>query len=176
MRSPTEDLTIHSSEVDREVRPARIAIVVVSTHHGNTRKVAEAIAATLGADLLSVDQVGTHSLQEYDLVGFGSGIYFGCHDRSLRRVVKSMQHVPSASFVFSTAGLPWLSKLFHWALRKSLTQRGSQILGEFCCRGWDTVGPLFLMGGINRRHPDERDLKRATKFATQLAVRTSKRD
>lgn len=159
----------NSGAVDSGADSERIGIVVTSTHHGNTRKVAEAIATVMRAELLTPEQATGDRLSEYDLVGFGSGIYFGRHDPLLRRLVKSSTQLPPSAFVFSTAGLPWLSRLFHWPLRHALEKRGCRVIGEFSCRGWDTVGPLFLMGGINRRHPDDRDLQRATEFANRLA-------
>lgn len=146
----------------------RVAIVVASTHHGNTRKVAQAMAGELKATVLSPEQVNAAELADFDLVGFGSGVYFGRHDGSLRRLIQSLPHVPPVAFLFSTAGLSFLSWFFHWPLRRLLSQRGSHIVGEFSCRGWDTVGPLFLMGGLNRRHPNQHDLKNATSFAARI--------
>jgi len=42
------------------------------------------------------------------------------------------------------------------------------ILGEFICRGLDTFGPLKLIGGVNKRRPNEADLEAARKFAKGL--------
>jgi hypothetical protein len=42
------------------------------------------------------------------------------------------------------------------------------IIGEFACRGFDSWGPLFLIGGLNRHHPDARDLEQARQFARRL--------
>lgn len=145
-----------------------IAIVYASTHHGNTRKLAETLAAELEADLLTVEQAKTVSLKKYKLVGFGSGIYFGRHDRHLRQLVDSWTTAPSRVFLFSTAGLPFLGWLQHKSLRSRLIRKQSDVVAEFSCRGWDTVGPLWFIGGINRRHPNERDLERAKKFANRL--------
>jgi len=46
---------------------------------------------------------------------------------------------------------------------------GYEISGEFSCRGFDTWGPLWLTGGLNRKHPDDRDLQRARDFARNVA-------
>jgi flavodoxin len=146
----------------------RTAIVCTSPHHGNTRRIAEAIAATLGADLFTPEQALVASLASYDLVGFGSGIYFGRHHRTLRQLIDAAPALPRAAFLFSTAGLPWLSRLFHRSLRRRLERRGCRIVGEFCCPGWDTVGPLVLIGGLNRRRPNERDIEFAKEFAQSL--------
>jgi flavodoxin len=157
-----------SSPAPAETR--RLAIVCTSPHHGNTRRIAEAIAATLGADLFTPEQALVASLASYDLVGFGSGIYFGRHHRTLRQLVDSAPALPRAAFLFSTAGLPSLSALFHRSLRLHLQRRGCRVVGEFCCAGWDTVGPLVLIGGLNRQRPNERDIEHAREFANSIVT------
>jgi flavodoxin len=146
-----------------------IAVVYASIHHGNTQKLAELLSTELSADLFSVDQIRTDSvnLDRYDLVGFGSGIYFGRHHASLLRLIESCSQSPRRVFIFSTAGLPFLRWFQHLPLRRRLVSKGCRIVSEFCCRGWDTVGPLWLIGGINRKHPDATDLNRAKEFARQ---------
>lgn len=147
------------------------AIVYASVHHENTRRIAEAIADELNADVFTVDEAEGVDFRHYRLVGLGSGIYFGRHHHSLLRFVETWQSKPEHVFLFSTAGLPFLRFLQHLALRRRATSQRLAVVGEFCCRGWDTVGPLWLMGGINRHHPNQADLDRAREFARQLAVR-----
>ena len=145
-----------------------LAVVFASIHHGNTRHLANVLAEELAADLFSADDARDVDLSTYDVVGFGSGIYFGKHHHSLTDLVDSWQRSPSCAFLFSTAGLPFLRHFQHAKLRRRLRRSGCQVMGEFCCRGWDTVGPLWLMGGINRKHPDPADLDRARRFARDL--------
>ncbi len=49
-------------------------IVLCSYHHNNTQKVAEAMAKVFDAQIKSPQQTSPEELQEYDLVGFGSGV------------------------------------------------------------------------------------------------------
>jgi flavodoxin len=147
------------------------AIVYASVHHENTRRIAEAMAEELQADLFTVDQAEVVDFRNYQLVGLGSGIYFGRHHHSLRRFVDTWQRKPERVFLFSTAGLPFLHCLQHLSLRRRALNNRLAVVGEFSCRGWDTVGPLWLMGGINRRHPNPTDVDRAKEFARQLAIR-----
>lgn len=148
-----------------------MAIIFTSVHHGNTRELAGVLAAELSATVYAPEKAETEDLSGADLVGLGSGIYFGRHHRQLLRFVDQWQHPPARVFIFSTAGLPFLRRLQHAALRNRLRRRGCEVVAEFCCRGWDTVGPLWLMGGINRRHPSQTDLQRAAAFARQLAAK-----
>jgi hypothetical protein len=61
-----------------------------------------------------------------------------------------------------------LAKLWHRPLKAALAEKGYDVIAEFACRGFDTWGPLWLTGGLNWRHPNERDLQRAREFAGKL--------
>jgi len=73
-----------------------------------------------------------------------------------------------SAIIFSTSGLPALAGLWHRPLRRLLGRKGFDVVGEFACRGFDTWGPLWLTGGLNASHPDERDLARARAFAAKF--------
>ncbi len=106
------------------------------------------------------------------LIGIGSGIYFGRFHKSIRVWLKSLPANAGEghrAFVFSTSGLPFLSRMYHRPLRRGLEKKGFEVVGEFSCRGFDTFGALWLIGGLNRKHPDEHDLLRAERFAEQLS-------
>jgi flavodoxin len=150
----------------------KTAIVCVSVHHGNTRRVARAMADVLAADMLTVDEAQTLDGSAYDLIGFGSGIYFGRHDASLRNLVRQMPSPPRRAFVFSTAGIASLARIWHKSLIRRLRRRGCHVVGQFCCPGWDTVGPLRLFGGIHTSRPNEDDLRRAAAFARSLIAKS----
>ena len=51
-------------------------IIYVSVHHGNTAKIAQIMAEVLNAKLVKPNQVNIDELLNYELIGFGSGIYF----------------------------------------------------------------------------------------------------
>ena len=82
------------------------AILYHSIHHGNTQKIAHALAEPLGADLydIAIDTPG--DLESYDLVGFGSGIYFLRHSARLVRLAESLKPAHrKKAFIFSIS--PW---------------------------------------------------------------------
>ena len=54
----------------------KIAIVYYSKHHGNTKKLLDAIAAENEVMLIDVTQTPKADLTGYDLIGFASGIYY----------------------------------------------------------------------------------------------------
>lgn len=147
-------------------------LLVESVHHGNTAKVAESIARVLHAEIAAPEAVPSTRHPDYSLVGFGSGVYYGQMHPGLLDWVRGLPDSPRASipaFIFSTSGLPFLAKLWATPLRRLLARKGFHVVGEFACRGFDTWGPLWLTGGMNRKHPDERDLERAREFAERMA-------
>ena len=167
--SPIENVDAGNvvNELSDKMQPA---IIYASVHHGNTRRIAEAMAGVLGAALVPVEQAtALESLP--DLVGFGTGIYFGRHHPLLFEVVRKLERMPRHSFVFSTAGISSLSALWHRSLVAELRRGGSDVVGQFNCPGWDTVGPLRMIGGLHRGRPNDRDLARAVQFAHDLRAK-----
>lgn len=149
-------------------------ILCKSVHHQNTAQVARAMAEVLGADVACPEEVPYTSLSEYEMVGFGSGVYYGRLHGALYDWLGGLpdcREPLKTAFVFSTSGLSFLSKVWHAPLKRLLGRKGFEVVGEFSCRGFDTWGPLWLVGGLNRKHPDERDLERAREFARTLTRR-----
>lgn len=148
----------------------KTVIIHVSVHHHNTQAVARAMGEAIGALVLTVDEAKGRNLAEYDLVGLGSGIFFSSHHRALLRCVREHTSLPKKAFLFSTAGLPWLQWIWHRSLRSAVTGKQIEILGEACYPGWDTVGPLRWIGGIQRGHPNSNDLEQARQFAIRMVT------
>jgi flavodoxin len=146
-------------------------IIYISVHHGNTEKVAKVMADILDADLLQVKQADANMLGQYDLIGFGSGIYFGKHHESLLAFVDKLPMLRNKkAFIFSTSGLRkiWFIHNFDKPLKEKLQRKGFDIIGEFSCRGFDTSRAAMIIGGINKDRPDARDLQQAEDFAKGL--------
>lgn len=146
-------------------------IIYESIHHGNTEKVAKVIADVLEAKLVKPEELDINTVAEYDLIGFGSGIYVGKHHKDLLNTVdKLSSQKDKKAFIFSTSGAGGGkgTDKNHKALKKKLTEKGFTIMGEFSCKGFDTVGPLKLIGGVNKGRPNEDDLSKAANFAGRL--------
>jgi flavodoxin len=153
------------------------ALICVSVHHGNTDKIARVMADALEATLFRPDEATAEVLSEFDLLGFGSGIYYSKHHKTLLRLVNSLPVVKNKrAFVFSTAGVS--DRLVeknqdknHEALRNKLADKGFNVIGEFSCSGFNTWGYFRLLGGRNNGRPNEDDLKRAWEFASTLKLK-----
>jgi flavodoxin len=170
-RLPQRHSTFVSRTKDREDNEMNALVNYVSVHHGNTAKVAKVIATVLDADLLNVQQADPSILEQYDLVGFGSGIYFGKHHRILLGFVDTLPLLRNKpAFIFSTSGLRRMPLIhdFSKPLKERLQRNGLNIVAEFSCRGFDTSWAALLIGGINNGRPNAIDLEQAESFARVL--------
>ncbi|OBI62973.1 flavodoxin family protein [Mycobacterium sp. E796] len=151
-------------------------VVCTSKSHGNTRRVADRMAEVLGAEVVDPESVDPESLRQYDLVGFGSGIYYMAVDERLRNLIRRTPRVDHVrAFTFFTSGARAVPLLdYNKPVRKHLEEKGFEVIGSFSCRGFDTVGPFGLIGGINRGRPDDRDLDRAAEVAARLRERVER--
>lgn len=150
-------------------------IVCVSKSHGNTRRVADRMAEVLDAEVVDPESVDPETLGEYDLVGFGSGIYYMSVDARLPKLIRRLPHVHGIrAFTFFTSGAREIPLLdYNKPVRNQLASKGFQVLDSFSCRGFDTVGPFGFIGGINRGRPNDHDLERAAAFAARLRKRVA---
>ncbi len=163
-------------------QPEESLVLVYSYHHHNTEKIAYAIARVLNAPVKTPRDVNPGELTEYDLIGFGSGIYSAKNHESILNIASNLpQANGNATFIFSTFGAP--VRLFsrerldsfirsnHSVLQKTLESRGYVIAGEFGCAGFNTNSLLKYLGGINKGRPNADDLRHAEEFAHSLIDR-----
>jgi flavodoxin len=154
-------------------------VVVFSYHHKNTEKIAHVIANVLGAPVKSPQQVKPEDIAEYDLVGFGSGIYSATFDASVLDLADRLPQARNTkAFLFSTYGAPaaiadrrFIEKN-HNQIREKLQAKGYTVIGEFGCGGWNTNSFLKYFGGLNKGRPNAEDLKNAEAFARDMKEKT----
>ncbi|MFX1533882.1 MAG: flavodoxin family protein [Promethearchaeota archaeon] len=144
-------------------------LVLVSVHHKNTEKIANVFAKALDAQIKTPKQINPEELQEYSLIGFGSGIYSDKHHRSLLDLADKLPQVTDKkAFIFSTSAMIREVDKNHSTLRKKLQSKGYTIVDEFACKGFNTNSFLKYFGGMNKGRPNAEDLKHAEEFAENL--------
>ena len=146
-------------------------LVVISIHHNSTGKIANVFAKVLDAQIKKPQEINPEELQEYDLIGFGSGIYDAKHHKALHNLADKLPQVSNKkAFIFSTSGVTWKSKVVkdHSKLREKLQSKGYTIVGDFNCKGFNTNSFLKYFGGMNKGKPNAEDLKNAEEFAQNL--------
>ncbi|WP_018177299.1 flavodoxin family protein [Jongsikchunia kroppenstedtii] len=138
--------------------------------HANTTRIAQTIAETIDAQVVTPDQATPELIAAADRIGFGSGIYWMNFDR---RLIDLVDHLADGAgreaFVFATSGLPETPlRRYTESFRKRLEHKGFRVIDTFTCRGLDTMGPLAAIGGLNKQRPNQADLDAARRFALQL--------
>ena len=145
----------------------KILLIVKSTHQQNTLKIAEAMSEVAPLTVVELANAGKYNLFEYDIVGFGSGIYYGKHDKELIKFVEALPDKNLYSFVISTSGSAKHSK-YNKALSSLLEKKNKQVLGTFGCKGLDKFFIFKIFGGLNKNHPDENDFDKAQQFIIEI--------
>ena len=137
-------------------------------------------------DLLPVKQVDPLSLESYDLVFLGSGIYAYAINRRVTSLIKKAPKLPQKFIYFYTheSPNPWPDAFK--SIRGIIEQNNCEIIGKFDCRGEN-----LKMSEKNRQeamknlthevkqdwekqfqlvkgHPNAEDLENAMKFAQSI--------
>ncbi len=140
----------------------KTAVVYYSRHHGNTKKVLDAIAQHYDLTLIDALEAKDTDLSGYDLIGFASGIYYSKFHKSVLQFAKD--HLPQNKNVFFLYTCGAKKDSYTDAIASAIDGKGAAILGSFGCLGFDTFGPFKLIGGIAKGRPNEEDLADAVKF------------
>ena len=144
----------------------KTAIVYYSQHHGNTKKLLDAIAAQEEVTLIDVLENKDADLTGFDRIGFASGIYFSAFAKQIIAFAKEKLPEDKDVFYIYTHGAP--SGDFLKAMRQIAESKNCRELGEYHCQGFDTFGPFKLVGGIAKGHPTEEELAAAVRFYQAL--------
>ena len=144
----------------------KTAVCYYSRHHGNTRKVLEAMAEEGETDLIDVTARQSVCLEEYDCIGFASGIYTFAFHPAVAEFAR--QYLPQGKPVFFVDTYGGFRGSGPKAVAEIAREKGCPVLGEFHCKGYDTFGPFRLVGGIAKGRPNIRDLENARRFFREV--------
>ena len=144
----------------------KTAIVYYSQHHGNTKKLLDAIAAKHEVGLIDVTKQPAADLSAFDRIGLASGIYYSSFAKQLLEFAR--KNLPEGKDVFYvyTHGAP--KGNFLKAIREIAEAKGCREIGSYHCTGFDTFGPFKLVGGIAKGHPTEEEIAAAVAFYESL--------
>ena len=142
-------------------------IICVSTHHGNTRKVVDAIAGEFGVEVVDAAAVKEKDLSDYDLIGLASGIYGArFHPDIVEFAKKNLPQNRKIFYIMTSA----MNRDFSKSMDSILRDKNPTVVGRFHCSGYNTFGPFKLIGGTAKGHPDEADLRNAVAFYRSLVT------
>ena len=145
-----------------------ILIICASYHHKNTMDICKIFIEEMNAVVIEPLDFQEEMLDEFQLVGFGSGIYNGKHHNSLLELAGRIKEQNSKkAFVFSTSTVGL--KSLHKNLNKILFDKGFKLVDEFSCKGFtDYSFTKYFFGGMNKGRPNKKDCNEAKKFAVKL--------
>ena len=149
---------------EQKGRKMRKAIVYTSVHHGNTEKLVKRIAEECQVDLIDAIKQMNADLNDYDMIGFASGIYYSKFHQSILKFSEENLSADKKVFLICTYGGSANFK----SIEQILNKKHASVVGKFGCKGYDTFGPFKLVGGIAKGHPDEEDMKNAVDFVKGL--------
>lgn len=136
-------------------------ILYASVHHGNTKKLVDAIAEGAGVDTFDVMTDPEVNFDDYEYIGLASGIYAAKMHPKLIQFVK--EHLPNDKkifFIMTSA----MNKDFSKSMNSALEGKNAKVIGTFSCKGYNTFGPFKLVGGTSKGHPDAEDIQNAIHF------------
>lgn len=147
-------------------------IIYNSTYKKNTEQIAKVIAKEIKAELVPLKDAVNISIKNYDLIGFGSGVYKESMAPQLFQYVNTLDFKNKNCFVFSTSGMG--AKFYNNKLIKLLKKKGANCTGSFACKGsfvsrdFSNNKIFEIMGKLSQGHPNTKDIKKAEKFSNQL--------
>ena len=136
-------------------------IVTASVHHGNTRKVVDAIANEFEVDVIDATKVKEKDLSGYDLIGFASGVYGFNFHQSIINFASVNLPANKKIFLLTTSTM---NKDFSQSFMQAIENKSATVVGKFSCHGYNTFGPFKLVGGTSKGHPDDKDIANAIEF------------
>lgn len=144
----------------------KVLIIYHSEHHGNTKKLVEAIAGQEDVTLLDVSDSSSLDWSDFDLIGFASGIYYQKFHKDI--LDSAEKNLPTGKKVFFLYTCGVKRNSYTDAIRQVAEAKKAQILGSYGCLGFDTFGPFKLVGGIAKGHPDDKDISAAMDFLRKI--------
>lgn len=147
-------------------------IIYCSEYKKNTEKIAKIFEEKSNCDLINVKNFIDINLENYDLIGFGSGVYVESLSPKIFKVIDKLDLKDKNIFVFSTSGVGM--KYYNKKLIKALISKGAINKGSFACKGsFDAKefsnNKIFdIIGRITKGHPNRKDFKSAEKFFMKM--------
>jgi len=147
-------------------------IIYCSDYKNNTEKVAEIFAQKIGSELVNIKDVSDIDIENYSLIGFGSGVYRESLSPKLFKLVDKLNLSSKNVYVFSTSGVG--ITFYNNKLIKLLVSKGAVNKGSFACRGSFVArefsnNKLFdIIGRLSQGHPNDKDFKEAERFIVKV--------
>ncbi|MGI6787221.1 MAG: flavodoxin domain-containing protein [Acholeplasmataceae bacterium] len=142
------------------------AIIYTSYHHNNTINLLKDAVNELEYDWHNLlrDKEELIDLSKYDTIIFGSGIYYSkVHKMMIRFLEEKKEELKEKKIgIVITAGMN--PKGYQRRVSNYFKKLDLENVLMFSCIGFDTYGPLKLIGGVNRNRPNQDDVVKLQEF------------
>lgn len=110
-------------------------------------------------------------------VWLGAAFFFSCralhtekHSKFQKEVLRfAEQFLPEHAKVFFIYTYGMKREGYTKAIAEIAGKKNADILGEYGCLGFNTFGPLKLMGGMGKGHPNQDEISNAVSFYRKLS-------
>jgi flavodoxin len=106
----------------------RALIIYCSDYNNNTEKIARIFAEKTDCELINIRDVNDINIENYNLIGFGSGVYRESLSLKILGLVDKLNLKGKNVFVFSTSGSGM--KFYNNSLIKLLESKGARPWGQ----------------------------------------------
>ncbi len=138
-------------------------ILYRSPHHGNTKKLLDAIVKAHPDVVLAKAGEDSFDDSQFEIIGIASGVYNSKLHRTVRKALESLSGNGRKAFAVYTCGDKEGGK-YGERYMSMLRDRGFAPAGFYWSVAWDSFGPLRLIGGINKDRPNEEEIRGAAAF------------
>lgn len=149
-------------------------IIYCSSYKNNTEKIARVFAEKTNSELINIKDANDVNIENYDMIGFGSGVYKENLSSKLFEIVDKLNLTGKSVFVFSTSGIGM--KFYNNKLIKLLVSKGAINKGSFACKG-SLVAQEFsnnkifdIVGRLSKGHPNDKDFRKAEEFIEKVVL------
>ena len=140
-------------------------IIYSSHHHGNTEKLVKKVVDGTDIKVISVEDAFNIDFNEYNCIGFASGIDFG---KFYPDIIEIAKKIPENKNVFAIFTCASVNSKMGGQIREIAELRNCKFLGKYGCKGYNTYGPWKLIGGMNKNHPNEDEINEGKKFIENI--------
>lgn len=144
-------------------------ILYRSPHHGNTKKLLDAIRRAYPDVALYKAGEEAFDASAFDTVGIASGVYHGMPHQSVCQALGGIAGNGRRAFAVYTCGARQGGK-YGERFMALLRDRGFDPCGFYFCVGHDSFGPFRMIGGINKNRPDEDEIAGAAAFYKDTVI------
>lgn len=147
-------------------------IIYCSEYKKNTARIAQIFAGKIGSELINLRDINEIDIDNYDLIGFGSGVYKETMSPKLFQLVDKLSLKGKNVFVFSTSGVGM--RFYNKKLITLLESKGAIVKGSFACKGSFTSKDFSnkkifaLMDRLSQGHPNDKDFREAEQFMDKI--------